>query len=190
MSSDLTVGRLDELFVSDVEEILERIDASDRISAWMTCPEEVAVISLMNVSSVSFFNQFAARLEGLTGHDAMDRSQFKNLPWWLDSVWLPLDINPPIVSNTGDPVFVGSVAGLKSDLLKIQRMVPDLMLGTVPTEYEAMRRDYRAWWKSVLESHDDTACSDDDTVRWIWRALYDGAEIAEKNDAPVFWYGG
>ncbi len=191
MSSVLTVGRLVEFLVDDVEGVLEQIGASAQAGRWLACPEEVAVISLINVSSVSFFNKFAAGLEGLTGYDAMERTRFKNLPWWLSAVWLPIEINPPVVTDGGDPVFVGSIARLQAELSEIQRLAPHLKLGTVPAEFDVMRKDYGAWWRGLLERPEENQrLSEDDTIRWVWRALYDGAELGRHQDAPVFWFGG
>jgi hypothetical protein len=49
-----------------------------------------------------------------------------------------------------------------------------LGLGAIPRVYELMRRDIRAFYRDDAEFQLDEA----DTIRWIWRALFDGATIA------------
>jgi hypothetical protein len=53
------------------------------------------MISVLNNASLDAFTIFAAGLEGLSGLDAMDNTEFRNLPWWLESYWLPIEFDPP-----------------------------------------------------------------------------------------------
>jgi hypothetical protein len=188
MSSVLTIGALDDVLVDGVDEVLAQIGAGSATD-WQRYTDQAEVISLLNMASVNPFNAFAAGLEGTTGYDAMDRTRLKNLPWWLDAVWLPVEINPPAISISGDPVFVGSVQRLKTELEDIQRLAGTLNLGTAPDEYVRMRKSYDAWWRDVNEAEPEDL-SEDDTLRWIWRALYDGIEMATAKNIPMFWFGG
>jgi hypothetical protein len=50
--------------------------------------------SAINVASLDLFNSYAAQLEGFTDTYAMDKTTYHNLPWWLQSVWLPIEFDP------------------------------------------------------------------------------------------------
>ena len=77
------------------------------------------LISIFDLASIDAFNTYAARLEGIQGPDAMTRTSFRNLPWWMESFWVPLDFDAPIVTNG---LFVGSSIRLLNDLSRIRAM--------------------------------------------------------------------
>ncbi len=185
MASDLFVGRLDEFDAVQVESVAKRLGIGVS-AAWRDCANGIASISVMNVASLSLFNQYAAGLEGLAGADAMGRTRFLNLPWWLASLWLPLSFEPlrePL--SRDDPVFVGSCQQLLAELTEIRRL-STLDLGSVPDEYHVMRANYAEWWKGLLDpNHAQEPYSEADTIRWIWRGLHDGAQLAVQHDAPL-----
>jgi hypothetical protein len=196
MSADLVLGELDEWLERHVSRIAKRVglkgypSSNDFVglagvvgSRSRIEPAESITISVINAASLDLFNSYAARLEGLTGADAMDKTTYRNLPWWLQSVWLPIEFEPPkdIASDEGDPLFVGSSVRLLSELAEIQDK-SNLELGTVPNEYHVMCADYGTWLRSA-DGHD--ALSENDTIRWIWRSLSDGAEISKQKRVPM-----
>src|ERR1700733_11044407 len=61
--------------------------------------EDYLLISMIRISSIAFFINYAAGLEGFQGPDAMTKTTFRNLPWWMEAFWVPVDIDPPIVEE-------------------------------------------------------------------------------------------
>lgn len=47
-----------------------------------------------------------------------------------------------------------------------------------------MMKDPQEFYKTDLELN-----SDQDAIRWIWRALYDGATISIRENAPLMGVG-
>ena len=193
MSADLVLGELDASLEQHVGRIAKRIrlggysSFAGRSAGILGSPsgiEPAITISVINAASLDLFNSYAARLEGFTGPDAMDKTTYRNLPWWLQSVWLPIEFDPPqdLASDEDDPLFVGSCAKLLSELAEI-RNKSDLELGTVPDSYHAMRSDYGTWFRSAVGR--DHVLSERDTIRWIWRSLHDGAEISKQERVPM-----
>jgi hypothetical protein len=84
-------------------------------------PAKCITISGINVAALDLFKSYAAQLEGFTGPDATDKTTYRNLPWWLQSVWLPIEFDPPkdLASDEGDPLFGGSCVQLLSELAEI-----------------------------------------------------------------------
>lgn len=70
-------------------------------------------------------------------------------------------------------MFVGRRHRSLSELDEIQRL-SDLGGCAVPEEYNVMRRDYSAWWRSLLE-------------RSVKQDKPHGAEVARKNNPPM-WF--
>jgi hypothetical protein len=193
MAADLIIGPLDSDVQDHVFRICERIGLRDWPppgSAAGRSPRvttsgaqrvtESVMISVLNDASLNAFNTFAAGLEGLSGHDAITKTALRNLPWWLQSFWLPVEFDPPkeLVSDKDDPTFVGSSIRLLNELAKIKEMSPFDVSATPPT-YGDMRNDYRSWFSI---SHD---LSEDDTIRWVWNALRDGAQISIERQFPM-----
>jgi hypothetical protein len=183
MSADLVLGELDALLERHVARIAERVGLNG-YSSFVGRPEDRVTISAINVASLDLFNSYAARLEGLTDTDAMDKTTYRNLPWWLQSVWLPIEFDPPkdLASDEGDPLFVGSCGQLLSELAEIQNR-SDLELGTVPDAYHVMRSDHGTWFRGAPDR--DDVLSESDTIRWISRSLNDGAEISKQKRVPM-----
>jgi hypothetical protein len=82
------------------------------------------------------------------------------------------------LSDEGNPTFVGSCIRLLNELAKIKEMSP-LDVSTTPPTYGDMRNDYRGWF-SMSDSP-----SEDDTIRWVWNALRDGAQISIARRSPM-----
>jgi hypothetical protein len=141
---------------------------------------ESVMISVLNNASLDAFNTFAAGLEGFSEHDAMTKTALRNLPWWLQSFWLPIEFDPPkeLASDKDDPTFVGSSIRLLNKLTKIKEMSL-LDVSTTPPTYDDMRNDYRSWFSI---SH---RLSEDDAIRWVWNALRDGAQISIERQFPM-----
>jgi hypothetical protein len=191
MASDLTIGPLDSDIQGHVRRICKRIGLRNwsstgnplsfyrRMITRGVRPESV-MISVLNNASLDAFNTFAAVLEGLSGPDAIELTTFRNLPWWLDSFWLPVDFDPPKepASDKDGPTFVGSSIRLLNELVRIKEMSP-LDVGTLPPTYSDMRNDYRRWFSTPCE------LSEDDTIRWVWNALRDGARISIERQFPM-----
>jgi hypothetical protein len=146
MASDLIVGPLD----SDVQDHVRRICKRIGLRKWSPTIGPVGfyrrmithraqpitervIISLLNNASLDAFNTFSAGLEGLSELDAIEKTAFRNLPWWLDSFWLPVEFDPPKepVSDKDGPIFVGSSIRLLNELVRIKQMSP-LEVGTFP----------------------------------------------------------
>lgn len=110
----------------------------------------------------------------------MDNTAFRNLPWWLDSFWLPVEFDPPAqpASDQDAPTFIGSSIRLLKELAKIQEISP-LDVATLPPTYTDVRNDYRSWFATPSD------LSADDTVRWIWNALRDGARMSVDWQCPM-----
>jgi hypothetical protein len=174
MSSDLIIGSLD----SDIWEHLARICKRNGMAmpaAYAGDADDRLPISLFNLASICLFNDYAAGLEGFHGPDAMTKTTFRNLPWWMEAFWLPLDFDPPIVENH----FIGSSVRLLQELAKIRNMSA-IDLAALPPGYMDMRTDYTTWFKRENER-----LSDDDVIRWVWNALHEGARISIEQNMPV-----
>ncbi len=94
--------------------------------------------------------------------------------------WLPVEFDPPEKPASGPygPTFIGSSIRLLDELAKIQEILP-LNVATLPPTYSEMRNDYRRWFSTPGE------LSEDDTIRWIWNALRDGAQISIESKFPM-----
>ena len=195
MSADLVVGELDASLEEHVRRIAKLISLegyallAGRPAGIVGSPSRIESagfisISVINAASLDLFNSYAARLEGFTGADAIDKTTYRNLPWWIQSVWLPIEFDPPkdLASDADDPLFVGSCVKLLSELAEI-RNKSDLELGTVSDSYHVMRSDYGTWFRGAVDR--DDVLSESDTIRWIWRSLHDGAEISKQKRVPM-----
>lgn len=190
MAGDLIIGPLDLDIQHHVFRICRRIGLRNSPSTGgpigrMTASgaqreTESVVISVLNNASLDAFNTFAAGLEGFSGLDAIAKTGLRNLPWWLQSVWLPIDFDPPkeLASDKDDPTFVGSSIRLLNELAKIKEMSP-LDVSTTPPTYNDMRNDYRSWFSKPHH------LSEDDAIRWIWNALGYGAQISIEKQSPM-----
>jgi hypothetical protein len=109
-------------------------------------------------------------------------SKFRNMPWWDDSIWLPFEFSGVGTIESDFPTFVGSCPALLREL-EIIKSLSQLDLGAKPPGYDEMREDIKAFYKSTHARFDEA-----DTIRWIWRVLYDGAEIAMTSKS-ILWAG-
>jgi hypothetical protein len=144
--------------------------------AWARYDGRVEEIALLNLATVVFFTNYVFQLQGLT-HRERSRSRFKNLPEWENNIWLPtaLDFRPRDPLDRG--IFIGSALALRDELTEIRRL-SDLELGAIPPGYEGMRAG-----QTLPDSFRLT--DDRDCVRWVWRGLWDGADLAVRSVAPM-----
>lgn len=175
MSSDLIIGRLDEEYQEHIFELCKGLD----LKGWSPfgtplLPGETTAISVFNVTSYSLFNDYVAGLEGITQQDAIAKSRFRHITWWLESVWLPIDFHPPKEPPPSETFgeFVGSSVRLLDELTMIRDM-STIDIAQIPSSYHDMRNDYEKWLKG-----DGAPLSNDDVIRWIWNALHEGASIS------------
>ena len=177
---DLDIGKLDVQETARVARVLaER--GGVFAGTWNNCREKIAWISILNLSSVCMFNDYAASLEGIRdSSNAMERTRFKSLPWWMYSYWLPIRLKAPVPPGDDWDFLLGSSYTLLDELTEIKAM-SDIDLDQVPPGYQLMRSDPKAWFKSEFELEND-----DDIIRWVWRGLWDAAELSIKENAPIF----
>jgi hypothetical protein len=156
------------------------------LQEWLVAEENSVTISCLNGASVVLFLRHVVRCEGYSDEFAgltageNGESQYKNMPWWDNSVWLPAEISPGNLED--DPtVFIGSCAALLGELRKLQE-VSQLQLGVAPEGFEEMRADIR----KIYRSQPTFQLNDEDCVRWIWLALRDGAEMAIRQNT-LLW---
>ncbi len=163
----------------------QRLEARTIVRSWSEGQEELAFFDSLNLSSISQFLDHTAELEGLPGQEeAIENSKWKQLPYWMTSIWLPLGtpFGPSVLQIEGEPIFVGSAAGLKQDLNDIAKLSAH-GLGTLPKHYELMRNDPKEFHNLDIESLDETS-----TLQWIWRVLFDASALAIEHQMPA-WSG-
>ncbi|EEF57730.1 hypothetical protein [Pedosphaera parvula] len=149
--------------------------------------QEVATINLLNLPSLCLFLDHVAKIEGFKdSNQALKSTRLKNLPWWETSIWLPLLFDPrpePTVDSLGSRSFLGSCPGLISELEDIQKK-SDLDLGVTPPGYEEMRAAPEKTQRSGFTLHGDHRAA----IQWVWKGLYDGAQLALRNSAPMIGF--
>jgi hypothetical protein len=190
MAKDLIVGSAG---LQDFEESIARFLSSRGLEAelatWLERPDTIAEISCLNSATVVEFLRHAVQLEGYADENAgfaagaYGKLKGKNFPWWDNSLWLPLGFDDPGRLDDDPTFFVGSCQALIAELDELKRTSP-LRLGDVVSAYSDMRADFQKFIRSDTELDLGT----EDCVRWIWRALRDGAELAIAQNAAL-WAG-
>jgi hypothetical protein len=180
MGSDLIVGRAGlEGLESSLASHLSGLDLKDDLQRLFETDEQVATLDFLNVASLVAFLEHVGVVEGYPDRDkalaAFERgdSRLKNIPCWENSIWLPFELDRAGTLEDDPTLFVGSCPALLRELTDLQQRSP-LGLGASPDGYERMRQDIRAFYRDSTPFQLDDA----DTIRWIWRALFDGATIA------------
>jgi hypothetical protein len=183
MGSDLFVGRigvegLEDSLPSHFAHLGLKVDLQPLFEA----DEVEATLCFLNGASLVEFLEHVGAVEGYPDRDTALRafeggdSRLKNMPCWENSIWLPFDFEAAGMLEDDPTVFVGSGPALLRELTDLQQRSP-LGLGASPNGYERMRQDIRAFYRDRTPFQLDEA----DTIRWIWRALFDGATIANKS---------
>jgi hypothetical protein len=189
MAKDLIVGSAGlQDFAGSISSFLSARGLEVGLAIWLERPDTIAEISCLNGATVMEFLRHAVQLEGYADEDAgfaagaYGKLKGKNFPWWDNSLWLPLEFDDPGRLDD-DATFVGSCQTLIAELDELKRISP-LQLGDVVSEYSDMRADFLKFVRSdtVLDLRAE------DCVRWIWRALRDGAELAIAHNAAL-WAG-
>jgi hypothetical protein len=175
MSSDLIIRPLDLDIWEDLAEICKR-HGVELPAALSGEADDDLLISIFDLASIDAFNTYAAKLEGLQGPDAMTKTRFRNLPWWLESFWIPMEFDAPIVENG---LFIGSSIRLQDELSRI-RVMSAIDIAAPPPGYSAMRAGSIDWFNG-----EDAPFSDDDVLRWIWNALHESAQISIEQNIPI-----
>jgi len=188
MSSSLIVGRLPSTEALDGASayLAQALDApatkpvqAELCKAWDAAPEELASIDALNLASISAFLDHTAKLEGLAdANEALERSRWPHLPYWIESYWLPVRGGTML----HEPVFFGSAYGLLDNLADIAALSPR-GLSTVPPHFELMRTDPRAFYALKLDAFDEATM-----LQWIWRALFEAATLSVNRNVPM-WSG-
>jgi hypothetical protein len=187
MGSDLFVGRiglegLETSLASHVASLGLKVDLQRLFEA----DEVEATLCFLNGASLVAFLEHVGVVEGYpdsnTALRAFERgeSRFKNMPCWENSIWLPFDFESAGTLEDDPTVFVGSGPALLRELTDLQQRSP-LGLGASPNGYERMRQNIRAFYRDRRPLQLDDA----DIIRWIWRALFDGATIAHSSTSAL-----
>jgi hypothetical protein len=155
----LEVGSLD----ADLEDLVRcALDGIGVAGCVLPLPGDlIRTLNFLNVASIGLFLSHVAEIEGLpSAAEGVTDSKFRQMPWWQDSVWLPLVENvAEVVEGT---VFVGSCSHLLRELDTIAELSSAPL--TDPIHEEAASPD------SALTEHE--------TLRFIWQRLHEGAETA------------
>jgi hypothetical protein len=170
---DLEVGKLDARFEEAATHALQPRGLIYS-AEWRGCPPRIASFDILNLASVCAFLEYVASLPGTKGYVHMPTHSF--------DIWLPIDFEPtaePELSDEGWPVPLLSSYRLLKELEEIQR-IASLKLGDAPAGYDLMRSNPREFYKSDV-TLDETAM-----LQWIWKGLYDTAEMSIARSAPVF----
>ena len=190
MAKDLIVGSAGLQGVEEpIAGFLSSRGLEARLATWLERPDTIAEISCLNGATVMEFLRHVVHLEGYADEGAgfaageCGKLKGKNFPWWDNSLWLPLGFDDPGGLDDDPTFFIGSCQGLIAELDELNATSP-LRLGDVVTGYSEMRADFLKFVRSDTELD----LRAEDCVRWIWRALRDGAELAIAHNA-VLWAG-
>lgn len=184
---DLEAGKFaNEYFKNGVYPFLASLGISDCPSDLFDVNESGGLFSLFNNASIACFMEHVAKLEGFAdGHEwyaSVERggSKFEDLPIWETVFWVPVEL-PRAGKILNDEVMVAGCPALQRELALLQQLSP-LGLGAVPPTYDWMRKDPKGWFHN-----NEQQLSEEDTIRWIWLALSQGAAIA-MDRKMVLWY--
>lgn len=173
---DLTVGKLGDALEDMASEGCAKLNLRFA-DEWRRIPENITTVSLLNLASVGLFLDHVRQLPGFS------EARFRNLPWWENSIWLPVEFTPPeepIIQENGWSIFLGSSRRLIAELEDIRGVSP-VRLGNRPPGYDMMRSDLKGFYRSEF-----SLTEDDIILQWVWRGLYDAAEIANREGAPIW----
>ncbi|RPJ62188.1 MAG: hypothetical protein EHM23_04055 [Acidobacteria bacterium] len=154
---------------------------------WMEAAPDIDELCLLNLASVVCFLEHVARLEGFPDVGvATEKTRFKHLPWYMDSIWLPVPMEMPkvpLMLDGGWPVFLGSAVSLHSALTRIREM-SDAGLGSTPEGYDLMRTNVKSFYRTGISVVPERA-----VLQWVWKGLHDGVECALEHHAPMAGLG-
>lgn len=159
------------------------IDAAE-FPTWLSSLEsdDFRSISVISPDSVRLFLHYVAFIEELPYVRGRD-SRFLHLPTVWGGLWLPVrfqDATTVELESENKSFVIGSCHGLLEDLAQIQKL-STFNLGDKPAGYQEMFSDPE-------RSGPDEPYGDYLTVQWIWRALYDAADMAATEQMSVWAY--
>jgi hypothetical protein len=137
MAVYLSVGRLPDFARDDAATWLAGASDAGLASAaqaellreWEASPEKGAFFDVLSFDGTCALLDHAARLEGLRDStEAIERSRWRHLPYWMDSYWLPIRSGRSETFGDGSR-FLGSAHTLLANLADIAAASPhDLAL--------------------------------------------------------------
>jgi hypothetical protein len=115
----------------------------------------------------------------------MNNDEFSNLPFWQESIWVPIDFCPSKVfeKDRDGPFFFGSAPRLISTLNKVKDL-SRIPLGKAPEGYEEMVLNYDSFIEKFDGFSEDTSC-----IQWVWYCLYYATELAIGKKLPLLGCG-
>jgi len=183
MGKALSIGqlRMDSLERAAISHLNSLGLDDERCSTWTNCLDNIDFIDALNSASVCYFLDHVAKLEGFEDSNvALEKTRYRQLPWWDCSIWLPVTFAPPtLLDDNGFPIFLGSCQALLSDLQGVKDR-SSCSLGQSPPGYEQMRSDINVFYRSGFQLEDESSI-----IQWIWKALHDGAQLAIQTSAPL-----
>lgn len=174
-----------ETFLERLEKLgLVKRDSTGKIggenAAWAGHRGPVTRISALTIEAVGLLLDHAGSLLGKSNKELMNDELYGHLPWWLESIWIPVDF-PLIIPE--DHLFMGSLDKLCQALETIRTLSP-YALGTIPPGYEKMRADPDSPWDDELDWPKDQL--EIRCIQWAWLAFYQAAtEALAQNTAFV-----
>lgn len=150
---------------------------------WRTCPKGMATFDIYNLATLNVFHEHIFLLDGLPNvGESIARTRFRHLPFHVFDVWLPADFQPtpdPEIRDGEWQVPLLSCQGLLRDLELIKHS-SDVGLGSTPEGYDLMRESPREFYRSKISLKDKNTM-----IQWIWRGLYDAAQLAVDQSVPL-----
>lgn len=170
---------LDEEMVADVTRELHCFHLTEKqifTPDWTSCPKKIVVGESLNLASLCLFLDHVAELEGFKdSSSAISATRFKHLPYWMSTVWIPIDFEQTsVLYAKTDPLCIASSVGLLRNLEAIRALSPS-SLGNPPECYGNEG--------GVPES---SPSPDDDCLRWVWYDLFQVGTLSLKHGAPVW----
>lgn len=178
MTKLLSLGRIEGAFASDAAlsvakaakavptTLLGRVKTA--LVPWLNCPDEMAEWDCLNVASVALFLRHAEQLEGIPANTRLQQTRWRHLPDYEETYWLPFDLSEPRIlkSSDGWPIAIASAPALLRDLEAIRAASPH-PLAVKPAVKDGIR------------------LSPEETLSWIWCALFEGVTASVSEAAPL-----
>src|SRR5262245_48726887 len=114
MAKDLIIGSAGIDGMADsVAAFLAARGLKGNVKGWLDRDDTIDTISCLNGSSVMVFLRHTLQLEGYSDEAAgfaageEGKTNSKNLPWWDNSIWLPIAFDNPGCLEDDPTFFVG-----------------------------------------------------------------------------------
>jgi hypothetical protein len=148
---------------------------------WALPNNEIVKLSLLNLAAIAEFLDFISSTLNVSQENLMKTEPFSNLPWWEESVWIPISFSPAKVFED-DPegsYFFGSVHGLQKALIIIKEK-SKIAFGEDIPEYSQMRINYQDFCQTPVHIENKIQY-----FNWVWKGLFDATNISIKNNASI-----